>query len=130
MGRTVVGGERAGGLVTGEGREKLTSEAGLPAGAARGRGARLMGGAGVSGAGERCWVAWAAGGRGEGRAREGGLGQKRPSRGGVSFSFFFFSISISFFYFYFFFFSLISFSFEQIFIYVSWVSKLFYVMCY
>jgi hypothetical protein len=96
MGRTVAGGERAGGLVTGEGREKLTCGAGLPAGAVRGRGARLTGGAGVSGAGVRCWAAWAAGGRG-GRAgaREGGgLGRKRPSRGGVSFSFFF-SFSIS-----------------------------------
>jgi hypothetical protein len=67
MGRTVVGGERAGGLVTGEGREKLTGGVGLPAGAAHGRGARLTGGAGVSGtgAGARCWAAWATGGRGE-----------------------------------------------------------------
>jgi hypothetical protein len=80
----VVGGERASGLVTGEGREKLTGGAGLPAGAARGRGAWLTGGAGVSGAGARCWAAWVAGGRGGrgGRARGGGLGRKRPSRGG------------------------------------------------
>jgi hypothetical protein len=47
----VDGGERAGGLVTGEGREKLIGGAELPAGAARGRGARLMGEAGVLGAG-------------------------------------------------------------------------------
>jgi hypothetical protein len=62
MGRTVVSGERAGGLVTGEGREKLLGGAGLPARAARGRGARLTCGAGVSGASEdaRCWTAWAA----------------------------------------------------------------------
>jgi hypothetical protein len=46
MGQAVVGGERAGGLVTGEGREKLTGGAWLPAGAARGRGARLTGGPG------------------------------------------------------------------------------------
>jgi hypothetical protein len=51
MGRTVAGGECAGGLVMGEGREKLIGGAGLPAGAVRGRGARLTGGAEVSGAG-------------------------------------------------------------------------------
>jgi hypothetical protein len=69
----VVGGERAGGLFTGEGREKLTRGAGLSAGAAGGRGARLTSGAGVSGAGAgaRCWAAWAAGGRGgEGQAHD------------------------------------------------------------
>jgi hypothetical protein len=81
----------------------------------RGRGARLTGGVGVS------VVARARGdgplgpreGEGCGGAREGergGLGRKRPSRGGFPFLFFFFyflflfSISISF----------ISFSFEQI----------------
>jgi hypothetical protein len=97
IGRTVVGGERAGGLVTSEGREKLTGRVGLPAGAARGRGARLTGGAGVSdtGAGARCWAAWATGGRGGrgGRARGGWLGPKAAQSRGVSFSFFFFSIS-------------------------------------
>jgi hypothetical protein len=114
MGRMMVGGERAGGLVMGEGREKLTDGAGLPAGAAHGRGARLTGGAGVSGAGTgaRCWAAWAAGGRGgEGRACERGwLGPEVAQPRGGSFSFFFFfflilfSISNSF----------ISFSLEQI----------------
>jgi hypothetical protein len=101
MGRTLVGGERAGGLFTGEGREKLTGKAGLSAGAARGRGARLTGGVGVSsaGVGARCWAAWAAGGRGggggEGRARERGwLGPEAAQPRGVYFSFFF-SFSIS-----------------------------------
>jgi hypothetical protein len=96
----VVGGERAGGLFTGEGREKLTGGARLSAGAAHGRGARLTSGAEVSGAGARCWAAWAAGGRGgEGRARERGwLGPEATQPRGVSFSFFFsFSISISYF---------------------------------
>jgi hypothetical protein len=70
------------------------------------------------GAGIRCWAAWAVGGRGrEGRAREreaawAGFG---PAEGG-GISFFSFSISISFF-------SFSPFSFEQIFIYVSWVPK-------
>jgi hypothetical protein len=94
----VVGGERASGLVTSEGREKLTGGAGLPAGAAGGRGARLAGGDGVSGAGAgaRCWAAWAAGGRGGrgGRARGGWLGPEAAQPRGVSFSFFF-SFSIS-----------------------------------
>jgi hypothetical protein len=97
MGRTVVGGERAGGLVKSEGREKLTGRVGLPAGAARGRGARLTGGAGVSdaGAGARFWAAWAAGGRGGrgGRARGGvAWAESGPVEGGFlsPFSFFLF----------------------------------------
>jgi hypothetical protein len=89
-----------------------------------------MGGAGVS-VGEGVarargrWAAWAAREGRSASARGGEVGWIRPSRGG-RFPFFFF-----FFFFYFFFsFSLISFSFEQILIYVSWVSKIFYVRCY
>jgi hypothetical protein len=75
-------------------------------------GRQLTGGGGMSvaGAGARRWAAWATEGRGvRACAQErGGLGRKRPSRRGVSFSFFIF-------YFLFLFsISFISFSFEQI----------------
>jgi hypothetical protein len=55
-----------------------------------------------------------------------GRGFGPAEEGGRDFLFFFF-----FFFYFYFYFSLISFfSFEQIFIYISWVSKIFYVRCY
>jgi hypothetical protein len=73
-----------------------------------------MGGPEMSGAGARCWAAWAAGGRGEERARERGewLGPETAQPRGEGFFLFLFLFSIS--HFYFLFLSLfISFSFEQ-----------------
>jgi hypothetical protein len=70
------------------------------------------------GAGVRCWAAWAAGrerGEGRARAREAAWAGFGPAEGGRDFLFYF-SISISFSLF-------LLFSFEQIFIYVSWVPK-------
>jgi hypothetical protein len=109
------------------GEKGLTGGAGLPERRrSRGRGARTDGwGRGVGGGRGRAMLGCLDRGRerGEGRARarEVAWVGSGPAEG-EGFPFFFF-------YFYFFF-SFSPFSFEQIFIYVSWVPKKFYVRCY